>query len=527
LFRSLDWIDTSVLDPFIIITIIWLLNRFLIIFPQEGDTDGSTGPNVPRTQAECEEMILTLQTVLANKNQQIMDLNSAHDDLANENAELYQSNMELKRQVDAAALVTASSSKRSRLSPDVESEPVLLFEARAVLGLLFARCDLQGDTLTVSLPPLQSEFEGILKQPERALHPHWERLHATKKMGLQTDNLLATLVSTNFRILLPLLRKICMGQMFSEPFGTIETVEVLKDSWSLVHFAPPKHSAEWMAANAQALKESNDLSFNQADIHLVRKETALISPGPFDNDILSILGCISNFLVFADIAVGIRWCHHPNNPAVVNCFLQLAALFFTSKARYAIDSLRAKMPHLLFNIFGQFQDILSEFGKIITCSTSVIKLHQHEAIDYTLYRGSVILFKQTIKDMTNLIERSITNPYQMAMTSITTFYPPRPPKGDDGKGKGKSDGDDGKKKGGANDVPEQGNWISAKKGVRVAQTWTYNEFSFCFCHAFAELTCKKKACTYPHFKWDQIADNHKATLRVYVDANKDKFSLLK
>jgi hypothetical protein len=51
--------------------------------------------------------------------------------------------------------------------------------------------------------------------------------------------------------------------------------------------------------------------------------------------------------------------------------------------------------------------------------------------------------------MTNLIERSIANPYQMAMTSITTFYPPRPQKGDDGKGKGKLDGDDGKKKGGA------------------------------------------------------------------------------
>jgi hypothetical protein len=413
------------------------------------------------------------------------------------------------------------------LSPDAESEPVLLLEARAVLGLLFARCDLQGDTLTVSLPPLQSEFEGILKQPERALYQHWERLHATKKLGLQSDNLLATLVSPNFRILLPLLRKICIGQMFSEHFGTIEDVEVLKDRWSLVHFAPPKHSVEWTAANAQALKESNDLSFNQADIHLVRKETALISPGPFDNDILSILGCISNFLVFADIVVGIRWGHHPNNPAVVNCFLQLASLFFTPKARYAIDSLRAKMPHLLFNIFGQFQDILSEFGKIITCSTSVIKLHQNEVMDYTLYRGSVILFQDTNKAMKDLIERSMANPYQMAMTSITTFYPPRPQKGDDGKGKGKLDGDDGKKKGGANDVPEQGNWISVKRGVNVPKNWAYNGFSFCFCHAFAELTCKKKVCTYPHLKWDQVTDDHKVTLRTYVDANKDKFSLLK
>jgi len=105
----------------------------------------------------------------------------------------------------------------------------LIIEAKAACAVLFAKCTFTKNNPSVTLATLKPEFEAVLRQPEKTLMISWERLYKMAKSALKTETkVLATYASSDLMITNALLRKSITGQFFSDPFGGIKDIGLLK-----------------------------------------------------------------------------------------------------------------------------------------------------------------------------------------------------------------------------------------------------------------------------------------------------------
>ena len=425
-------------------------------------------------------------------------------------------------------------SKKTRL--DEGPDTSLLTEAKAACAVLFANCTFVDQTPKVTLAKLKPEFEAVLKQPEKSLMLNWDRLYKTAKAQLKNDaKFLATFASCDLMFTNALLRKSVTGQFYSDSFGGITDVAALKHYVCLTHFAPPVASSTLSAARAQAIAELNDQSFGQSDNHLTKKETSLFGQGPFDTDIDTVLGCVANFLVFADIVVGIHpsWGHHQDNPLIVNLLMKLTGLFMNHQARNRVKLIMLSTPHLVFNIFCGIQDILGSFGSILMETTAILDVRRNENFDDTTFSTPYMIYEQRYKKFNDFVTFAVQGDLSSAYPSYLIFHPPaattRVPieesKQDAGKGKTKPSNTN-KGKDQAPEI-EQGNWLTAEPGVNISQAGKFDGFPFCRNHAFTNLTCKIATCKHPHYKWGKLPADKKALLQAYVASTDNTFRLVK
>jgi len=302
---------------------------------------------------------------------------------------------------------------------------------------------------------------------------------------------------------------------------------------SLTHFAPPRDSQYLAAARAQALNEQNDQTFGQSDTHLTKKESSLIGQGPFDDDISTILGCVANFLVFADIVVGIHpsWASHTENPFIVNLLIKMATLFTNNNVRAKVRVESERIPHLLFNIFCSFQDVLGCFGSILMETAAIFNVKSDENIDDSAFTTPYRIYNDRFKVFSDFVDFSSPDELSVQKQSFFLFHPAaatRAPiedsKPDAGKGKPKP-ANTTKGKVPIPDI-EQGNWITAEAGIDISQNWKFDGFLFCRNHAFTNLTCKIPTCRHPHLTWGKLSAEKKASVKAYIEST-DKFRLAK
>jgi hypothetical protein len=178
--------------------------------------------------------------------------------------------MELVGEQSITSITDQPATKKAR---NEDRDNVLLTEARSACALLFAKVVFDANDIPqVTLAQLKPEFEVVLREPDKTLMVHWDRLHKTAKAALKHDaKFLATYASADFMVSNVLLRKIICGQLYSEPFGGITDINHLK-TWScLTHFAPPVDSTTLAAFRAQAIAEQNDQSFGQNETFLKKR----------------------------------------------------------------------------------------------------------------------------------------------------------------------------------------------------------------------------------------------------------------
>jgi len=418
---------------------------------------------------------------------------------------------------------------------DDGADNALLTEAKAACAILFAKCHFVNDVPSVTLAKLKPEFEAVLRQPEKMLFLNWDRLYKMAKSALEKKNnkVLATYASSDLMITNALLRKTITGQFCSDPFGSIRDIGLLKNYVSLTHFAPPRDSHFLAAARAQALNEQNDQTFGQSDTHLTKKETNLIGQGPFDDALSTILGCVANFLLVADIVVGIHtsWASHSENPFIVNLLIKMATLFTnnTAKAKVKVESER--IPHLLFNIFCGFQDVLGCLGAILMETPAVINVQNNENIDDSAFTTPYRIYTDRLKLFSDFVEFSATGELYNPKPSFYLFHPPaaRAPI-EDSKPEARKEktkpANSAKGKGPTPEI-EQGNWITAEAGIDISQNWKFDGFLFCRNHAFTNLTCKIPSCKHPHLTWAKLSADKKASVIAYIESTDTKFRLAK
>jgi len=103
-------------------------------------------------------------------------------------------------------------------------------------------------------------------------------------------------------------------------------------------------------------------------IHLAMREMKLLIQGHFDATIDQIVQCVANFILFSRALVKIPspWKLDADNPMLINMLIQLANSLLLKDNKALLTKTAQSCPHLLFTVFGYFQDILGEFGKLIT-----------------------------------------------------------------------------------------------------------------------------------------------------------------
>jgi len=198
----------------------------------------------------------------------------------------------------------------------------------------------------------------------------WRTMHNSAKEIITTSPFaLITSASKNFNAGIPLVKKVLGGQMFPLPIGRLTSMDSLKDQWCLAHFATPTDSNEFQTYLRQQTYELNcDMNYASDSIHSAKWEMQLFIQGHFDSTIDQIVQCVANFILFSRALVSIPspWKLDADNPMLINMLIQLANSLLLEDNKALLTKTAQSCPHLLFTVFGYFQDILGEFWKLIT-----------------------------------------------------------------------------------------------------------------------------------------------------------------
>jgi hypothetical protein len=470
------------------------------------------------------------------------------DDLKNQLSNLYTDLVELQDKVDSRDYGTISSPTRSpppkkKKTDDETPSITAVSQATIVLKVLFAK-KIQSQTGPVQyeLATLTDGAKTLLPLQQAQFAATWKRLHSASKRGFESNaHVLATLASKKFFVSPTLLRKILSGDMYDVPLSHLDSMDEWKRSWCLAHFASPSDTSEYHSYVATQQQEIDSDQLNQNPIHAVKKDPNLfVNQGHFDNTVDNILGSVANFLVVAQTLVVVPvWGNDPSNPALINYLHTLAGLLTREKS--ALMDIAKNCKHLLFQVFGYFQDVLGEFGRILTSSNIVdslinIDFERSYRICGDVFTASHNAYEASLEELGKLVK--YRTPPSSALGSYEVAHP-RPTQPDEPtgnrpkKGKGQGQGllqnqGQGHTPGqGQGSTPQMGDWLEMAVDARPRDFLPFpSGLRFCIYHAIKGKNCNLKNCPHPHVAHAALPAEQKTLLANHLSTKQGKFKVI-
>ena len=412
-------------------------------------------------------------------------------------------------------------------SPHAASDACV--EARAILGIFFATKDPTTDRFVPA--KIKPQFDSILSLKDNLFANGWERLHGTTKDTMSSSaHFLASYISNEFCVIPAVLKRFIGGQLVFKCLQLLTDLHEFDTKCALVHFASASTASEkhrQIEIQKRLRAENDDFEFDQPKAHHAKKDTSMPIYGSFDSGIDSILGCVANFLAFCHSVVEVKeWGSSTYNPAIVNCFHELAALFAPADARTSVTELYTDHPHLMLSVFARFYDVWSELGKIISRTEAVafVKGNPGTTLPADLFDEFITVSSASHTALLDLAKNRSLNHFQAPLTSSKIIHPapklqPKDGKEKDGAKGGKKSGPE-KVKANGNDPAALGNWLLRFNNVK-AKTFQFPPGldHFCLHHAIKDMSCTRAPCSFPHVDYDKMPAAQQQLLSTCLGTN--------
>ena len=401
-------------------------------------------------------------------------------------------------------------------------------EARAILGIFFAIKDSEtGRFVPAKIKP---SFDAILSAKDNLFANGWDRLHGSTKDAMSSNaHFLASYVSNDFCVTTAVLKRVIGGQFVHKSLQQLTDLHDFDTKCALVHFASATTTSEKQRQGEIQKRlrlENDDVEFEQPKAHHSKKDTSMHIYGSYDSGIDAILSCVANFLAFAESVVEVQeWGSSIHNPAIVNCFHELATLFAPADARTSVMELYMDHSYLMLSVFARFYDVWSELGKIISRTNGVAftKANPDTAFPENLFDRFTTVSIASHTALLDLVTDRSMNHFQAPLTSFKIIHPatklqPKDGKEKDGAKGGKKSGLDKAKAG--HDPAAQGNWLLRLNNVK-AKTFQFPPGldHFCLHHAIKDMSCTRAPCSFPHVDYDKMPAAQQQLLSTCLGTN--------
>jgi hypothetical protein len=398
----------------------------------------------------------------------------------------------------------------------------------------------------------------------------WRPMHAAAKESVVTSPYaLISLASQNFNASVPLVKKVLTGLMYSQPLGRLPSLDTWKFEWCLAHFATPSECDQHRAFIAQErLEFDSDLNYPAESIHSAKRELSLYLQGHFDSTIDNILQCVANFIVFAKslVLIPCPWKVHHNNPIIINMLIEMSNLILNEDTKSNMTVASQIHPHLLFTIFGYYQDTLAQIGRLLKTGkiASTLKAApdlSQATLDASLFVDLNKAHEYNYGELKKLLDSAAPPAASRAFaivhppaTSVTATSKPAALPNDTVQldtsvsQRGRQDstarvdpnavsfaqamailqqslshGANAANARGAARDPKQktgkGDWLEMSPGVSHRDfTRMPNGLRFCLHHAIKGITCNRPKCNFAHCSFAQLSADHKKLLETHLNA---------
>jgi hypothetical protein len=378
---------------------------------------------------------------------------------------------------------------------------------------------------------IKPEAEMLFNQ--KSVQSHWTRIHGqVKKKHSTNQHFLATTISIKQEVQPTVLKRMMQGLLYPYPISSLTSIDTFDHELFLTHFAPPTTASEFKNSQFFAKRtrdEADSEFFGQPIYHQVRIDTKLHYYSSFCDSIDNIFATIANFLTVAEGFVHVpEWGISSENPSILNFFHEIASLLSDADARAQITA-TSRLPqfrHLLFTIFGCFQDILASFGDVIRTSHAVnlIVLDKQDEIDPALFYPVIQSYKRGLSTLSNFVKLGITTNLIAEPLSFSKIFPSIKPDSV------RADKDDSKElpvsKRNRKEVKHhkdaKGNWLLCLDRGFKFNTFNFpaNIGRFCLCFAIKDLSCKKgNDCSLPHIDYSALSTEQKDAFKACLTTN--------
>ncbi len=444
-------------------------------------------------------------------------------------------------------------------APTIPTAPALSDTAKtyqANLAVLYIKHVITGDeTQDHYAPPTLSQQAMTLIQATENLpfQTAWRRMHTAAKDKVKNSHYaLLTLASQNFIASLPLAKKMLSGIFYSQPLGRLRFQDTWKYELALAHFATPADNNQHQDFIRQEREELNsDLHYSTDSVHATKRDLSLFLQGHFDSTIDNILQCVANFIVLSGSLVHIPspMKLHAKNPLIINMLVEMATLLINEDAKSTITFVAKSYPHVLFTIFGYFQDILAQFGRILSTNevTGIIQAapsFSQIRLDESHFIEIHAIFDQNMQDLKKILTQgtapthapksySLFHSPAVTTTSITTVAE-KPSKETD-----KLDSSASRKltqaitqlqhsisqgnppKGSIRDskpTSGKGDWLEMSAGVSHKEFLKFPKgIFFCLHHAIKGMTCGMPRCQFKHLAYADLTTDQQKILETHLN----------
>jgi hypothetical protein len=193
-------------------------------------------------------------------------------------------------------------------------------------------------------------------------------------------------------------------------FGDVNIVEPIKEPKKKKKKAESKSRAK-----AKAEAEANlDASPDQGIV----AETASIALHTRLKDVLS---AVIHFILFSNIIVNCSSSVSPNNPTIINWFLELVFIVSAPEAVIRLDEISKEKPYIYHSIFLVFQNLLAQFGRVTRQTVEALKKPGCD-LSPALYESALTFFQTTKQNLSDCINgATITMPNDYFTTEPPTY----------------------------------------------------------------------------------------------------------
>jgi hypothetical protein len=142
-----------------------------------------------------------------------------------------------------------------------------------------------------------------------------------------------------------------------------------------------------------------------------------------DARINDVLPAIAHFILFSKVIVNCSSSISPDNPTIINWFLELVNMVSAPEAVRRLDEMSKEKPYIYHSIFLVFQNLLAQFGRVIRQSNHTIAaLQQGSFLPPASYLSALTLFQTAKQNLSDCIKgATITMPNNYFTTEPPTY----------------------------------------------------------------------------------------------------------